>query len=77
MTLCIAAETTYTTKEGIASVVIVASDKSTETETSKAEIEDKLVVLDGKWPILFAGTFNRAAELIDTYELARDGVSAG
>jgi hypothetical protein len=68
MTLCIAAETTYATKNGSTSVVIVASDKSTETETSKAEIEDKLVVLAGKWPILFAGTLNRAAELIDTYE---------
>lgn len=68
LTLCIAAETTYTTKQGSASVVILASDKSTETETAKAEIEDKLVVLDNRWPILFAGTFNRAAELIDTYD---------
>jgi hypothetical protein len=67
MTLCIAAETTYTDKRGSTSAVIVASDTATETETARAEIDDKLVVIDKKWPFLFAGTFNRAAELIDLY----------
>src|SRR5271168_2682356 len=63
MTLCIAAEC----KKRATHHVIITSDFESETPTAAAEIQDKLVFINTTWPVLIAGTMNRAVELVDTF----------